>query len=90
MESEQLEEARRQAQAIVDRAERDETFRGQLQSDPDATLRAEGLAEEAIPEFVNEVGLADVAGYAARVPTLLILCCGVSCILTSPKTMAAG
>ena len=90
MESEQLEDARRQAQAIVDRAERDETFRDQLQSDPDATLRAEGLAEEAIPEFVSEVGLAEVAGYAGRLPTLVPLCCGVSCILTSPKTMAAG
>jgi hypothetical protein len=80
MAEDQVQEIRKKSQAIVSRAESDESFRQKLVDDPEATLRAEGLDGEGITDFVRETGLADVAGY--RMPGLLGDC-GYTCNISN-------
>ncbi len=51
---------------IAARAKADATFKEQIQNDPVKTLTAAGLPEKAIPDFLRETGMTDVAGYAAQ------------------------
>lgn len=75
MSTPQVEEARRKSQEILSRAEADESFRTKLVDDPEGTLRAEGLPDEAITDFVREAELGDVSGY--------LLECGFTCNITT-------
>jgi hypothetical protein len=63
MSSDEVQEQREKAEAIVERAVKDADFRRKLVDDPEGTLRTEGLREEVIPEFIREQELGDVAGY---------------------------
>ena len=77
MSSPPVEEIRRKSEAIVERAQSDEPFRQKLVADPEGTLRAEGLPDEAITDFVRETDLGDVAGY------MRIADCGISCNIST-------
>ena len=77
MSSSQIEEARKKSEAILERATDDESFRKKLNEDPEGTLRAEGLPDEAIQDFVREAELGDVAGYA------MLTECGFTCNITT-------
>lgn len=77
MSSAQIEEARKKSQAILDRATSDESFRQKLNDDPEGTLRAEGLPDKAIIDFVREAELGDVGGY------LMLGDCGFTCNITT-------
>ena len=77
MSSSDVEEARKKSQAILDRATSDESFRQKLSDDPEGTLRAEGLPDEAIIDFVRETELGDVAGY------MRIVDCGFTCNIST-------
>ena len=72
-----VEEIRRKSEAILKRAESDEPFRQKLVDDPEGTLRAEGLPDEAIIDFVRETELGDVAGY------MRIVDCGFTCNIST-------
>ena len=50
-----VEETRRQIDAILNRARSDEEFGRRLNSDPEKTLREEGLHGKAIPEVSREI-----------------------------------
>ena len=77
MSSAPIEEIRKKSDAILKHAQSDESFRQKLTDDPEGTLRAEGLPEEAITDFVREAELADVAGYAR------LMECGFTCSISS-------
>jgi hypothetical protein len=73
--TDEVQQQREKAEAIVQRAGSDDEFRQRLVDDPDGTLRAEGLSDKAIPDFIREQELADVSGYR--------LDCGFSCNISS-------
>lgn len=75
MGSSQIEEVRKKSEAILGRAETDESFRLKLRDDPEGTLRAEGLPDEAIGDFVREAELGDVGGY--------LMDCGFTCSIST-------
>ncbi len=76
MTTDEVQQQREKAEAIVQRAESDDDFRQKLVDDPEGTLRAEGLSDKAIPDFIREQELADVSGY--RIGE-----CGFSCNISS-------
>lgn len=75
MTTDEVQQQREKAEAIVQRAESDDDFRQKLVDDPEGTLRAEGLSDKAIPDFIREQELADVSGY--------LMDCGFSCNISS-------
>jgi hypothetical protein len=77
MTSPELEEIRRKSDSILSRAQSDESFRQKLKDDPEGILRAEGLPDEAIGDFIREAELGEVAGY------LRVADCGVTCTISS-------
>ena len=80
MSSDQIQQLREKAQAIVHRAQNDAAFSERLKTDPESTLRAEGLPDEAIGDFAREAQLGEVGGYARAdcTFTCLITSCGVT------------
>ena len=68
------------ARGIADRAKTDSEFRERLRADARGTLVAEGLPEEAVPDFMHEAGPADVEAHAARP------CGGLTCITSCDRT----
>jgi hypothetical protein len=76
MSSSKLDEARGRAEAIVARAESDDEFKQRLKADPAEVLRAEGMPDDAIGEFVHEAGLGEVDGY------VFVTICTLTCILS--------
>jgi hypothetical protein len=78
----EFEQIRGKLDAVVARARADQGFRDQLKSDPEATLKAAGVPEVAIPDFMREEGLGgDVVGYAK---------CTISCLFTSTCNLTVG
>ncbi len=59
-----LEKVRLQGRELATRIQNDPAFKAQVIKDPTGVLTAHQLPAEAIPEFLQEVGLAaDVQGY---------------------------
>ncbi len=78
----EFEQIRGKLDAVVARARSDQGFRGQLISDPEATLKSAGVPEVAIPDFMREEGLGgEVAGYER---------CMISCLFTSTCNLTVG
>lgn len=75
MTTDEVQAQREKAEAIVQRAESDDDFRQKLVDDPEGTLRAEGLSDKTIPDFIREQEIGDVSGY--------LLDCGWSCNISS-------
>ena len=78
----EFEQIRGKLDVVVARAKSDQSFRDQLTSDPEATLKSAGVPEVAIPDFMREEGLGgEVAGYAR---------CMISCLFTSTCNLTIG
>ncbi|HEY8285616.1 MAG TPA: hypothetical protein VIJ28_14630 [Chloroflexota bacterium] len=78
----EFEQIRGKLDVVVARAKSDQSFRDQLTSDPEATLKSAGVPEVAIPDFMREEGLGgEVAGYAR---------CMISCLFTSTCNLTVG
>lgn len=75
MSSDEFQEQRTKAEAIVQRAASDVDFGRKLVDDPEGTLRAEGLSDKTITDFVREQELVEVGGY--------VLECGWTCNISS-------
>jgi hypothetical protein len=75
MSSSRIDEARARAQGVLTRAESDDEFKERLKADPEEALRAEGMPDDEIGDFVHQTGLAEVAGYQVR--------CQISCVITN-------
>jgi hypothetical protein len=74
-----MDEVRKKSEAIVGRAQSDKSFAQKLKDDPEGILRAEGLPDEAIGDFIREAELGEVAGYAMDCTfTCTITTCGVT------------
>jgi hypothetical protein len=59
-----IEEVRKITRQLASRAQEDEQFKEQLKADPQGTMKAAGIPEEALSDVLGETELADVAGYA--------------------------
>jgi hypothetical protein len=79
-----LQDVRRKAQEIVERAKADPALEDQLKNDPDGTLLGLGFPEREIPDFLQEQGLQpEVAGYIACADfTCFSSNCPASCFVT--------
>jgi hypothetical protein len=74
MDQHHLEQARTIARLLAKRAQDDPTFAEQIREDPYAILSAAGLAEEFVPEFLEQTQLSEIQGYSS--PS-----CGLTVIL---------
>jgi hypothetical protein len=70
MSSEDIEQIRIKARALVERTKSDAAFRAQVEADPMGTLTAAGLPADAIGSVLQSAGIeAEVAGYSASALT---------------------
>lgn len=73
--SESIEQIREKAVAIAHRLKTDSTFKAQLEQHPEETLIAAGFPEIAVPEFLVELQIGDVSGYALVDCVACSVCC---------------
>jgi hypothetical protein len=74
-----LQDVRRTAQEIVQRAKSDPDFIQQVKAAPEQTLVAAGLPAGVLPDFLTEQGYqAEVSGYARCTESCVDLTCIVS------------
>jgi hypothetical protein len=59
-----VDEVRKIALQLARKAQEDESFREQLEKDPQRILKAAGIPEDALSDILRETELADVIGYA--------------------------
>jgi hypothetical protein len=74
-----MDDVRRKAQAIIDRAKADPTFVQQVKATPEVALVEAGLAERAVHDFMAEQGYQpEVVGYAYCSTSCVDLTCIIS------------
>lgn len=78
--SESIEHIRQTARQLAERLKTDPAFRTQIELQPETTLIAAGLPEEAVPDFLHETQVSDeVSAYS--------VCC-ITCVTTPINTTA--
>lgn len=82
--SQDIEGIRLIARRIVDRAANDAEFRERVRSDARGTLLAEGIPEDAVPDFLRETDAGgDVEAHApCGTFSCLVTGCGRTCLIT--------
>ncbi|MDQ2984859.1 MAG: hypothetical protein M3R70_13205 [Actinomycetota bacterium] len=70
-------DVRAKADEIKQRLQSDDSFRQQLESNPEEALTGAGLPKEAVEDFLRESGSGEVAGYRGCTST-----CGFTCLWT--------
>ncbi|MDQ2731660.1 MAG: hypothetical protein M3Y56_08380 [Armatimonadota bacterium] len=59
----EIDDVRAKTTKVVERAKSDPAFKQALQKDPLGTMKAEGIPEKAVGEFVHSTRKGDVEGY---------------------------